>query len=265
MNANDTIRIRVDIPDQSKEVTLKVETNLIPSKLFDLIFDEVVKQNILEEKYRRYFKKLNYYTDINNIITAKEIFRDDYSIADEEISINSLGIRDIKYFSMILTKTNEESNSALSLLCLSGKETVNKKFSIDAPNWRLVGLGLNLEGICDNEHCKAFDQKVINVANKGTGSEGYGKINIILYINDEQFLCPNCKQYIFAVTNFYFRNCAFEWTGVTRKSKGGRETLRREGIAPKDVDVLTFKFEGDLEKEKKDFYKYEFNITKLDS
>ncbi len=247
-------------------MTLNVKANLRPTKLFEAIFDEVLEKNIFEEEHRRFFKKLNYYTDINNIITAKEIFRDEYSVDDEDVSINSLGIRDIKYFSMVLATTNEEAGGVqMSLLNLSGKETVNKKFSITAPNWRVVSHGLNLEGICDNKDCDACNQKVLNVANEETGSMGYGKFNIILYINQEKFICPNCKQSVWEITNFYFRQCAFEWTGGTRNSLGERETLSKKGIAPKDVDLLTFKFEGDLEKEKQNFTKYDFIITKLDS
>ncbi len=271
MNSNDTMRIRVEIPSHSQEVTLNVKTDLHPKKFFEVIFDEIVRKNIIGEEYRRHFKRLNYYTDINNIITAKEIIKDGYSI-EENITINSLGIRDIKNFTIVIATTKNESGEeeeqeggcgSTSLLDLSGKETEEGKLVSFGPDWRVVDLGFNLEGICDNKDCEAYSQKVINIANDGKGSKGYGKFNLIIYLNQEQFLCPICKEYIFAITNFYFRNCAFEWTGVSRNSKGDRETLSKKGTAPKNIDVLTFKFQGDLEKEKKNFNKYDFNITKL--
>ncbi len=257
------MRIRIDIPSHSEEVILHVKTNLHPRKLFEAIFDEVVKNNILEEDDRRYFKKLNYYIYINNIITAKELFKDRYSIEDNQFTINSLGIRNIKYFSLVLATTTTTNESGKMLPNLKGKETVTKKFSKEAPDWRIVYQGFNLEGICDYKDCDAHSKRVLNVANEGT-SRGYGKFNIFMYLNQKKFLCPNCKHDVLEITNFYFRNCEFEWTGEIRKSSGERETLSQKGIAPKDVDMLTFKFE-DLEKEKLEFFTYDFNITKLDS
>ena len=40
------------------------------------------------------------------------------------------------------------------------EEPATKSFSSDAPDWRIINKGLNLEGICKNKNCKAFDKKV---------------------------------------------------------------------------------------------------------
>ena len=41
---------------------------------------------------------------------------------------------------------------------LKQQETI--KFTSTAPNRRVVGRGLNLEGVCLNEECEAFNEKI---------------------------------------------------------------------------------------------------------
>ena len=75
---------------------------------------------------------------------------------------------------------------------------------MSAPKWRIAIHGLNLEGICVNKNCQAYNQWVI--VKKGLG------IYDIIY---DQFtnICPVCSEYVDS-KKCAFSNCKFNYTGI---------------------------------------------------
>jgi hypothetical protein len=63
-------------------------------------------------------------------------------------------------------------------------EPIILKFGKGAPKWRKIGKGFNLEGVCKNKGCKAYNKKVWIV-------KGYGKFNMNMEVYESK--CPICK------------------------------------------------------------------------
>ena len=64
-------------------------------------------------------------------------------------------------------------------------EPVIVKFGTDAPKWRVIESGINLEGVCKNKYCEAFGNKVWI-------KKGFGKFNITKEVYDSK--CPICSK-----------------------------------------------------------------------
>lgn len=77
-------------------------------------------------------------------------------------------------------------------------------FSQTAPNWRICTKGLNLEGICKNKSCEAYNQWVII-------QKGIGTYDMIF---DEHLnRCPICYNYVES-KKCAFSNCIYGYVGV---------------------------------------------------
>ena len=114
------------------------------------------------------------------------------------------------------------------LIWKSGIKTL--QFSSEAPDWRVVKCGLNIEGICQKSQCDAYNREVICPI-------GYGIFDIIL--DKEKCKCPICKQWVDPIT-CGFTKCHYKWTGITQDSPTS---------APKRVTASTWK-------KVKDVYEY---------
>lgn len=81
-----------------------------------------------------------------------------------------------------------------------------------APEWRYVVPGLCLEGICQNQICKAFNQKVI--MNMGL------PVCYRLGMPDEKPTnCPMCYKYVDPITCGFFK-CSFRYVGIMKTDQG---------------------------------------------
>ena len=69
--------------------------------------------------------------------------------------------------------------------------------------WRIVRLGLNLEGKCFNEKCVAYKKTVII-------NKEFGRFDLIKQENE--ILCPMCNEIIEAQT-CGFSGCSYCWSG----------------------------------------------------
>jgi hypothetical protein len=63
-------------------------------------------------------------------------------------------------------------------------EPIIGKFSDDAPKWRRIAHGLNLEGDCVNKKCVAFNQKVWI-------QKHFGKFSMTTEVHKSP--CPMCN------------------------------------------------------------------------
>ena len=96
-------------------------------------------------------------------------------------------------------------------------------FSKQAPRWRVACYGLNLEGLCKNNSCEAYNQWVIVM--KGTGT--YDMIH-----DKHQNICPICYQYV-ETKKCAFSNCSYSYVGVKlEKGKPPRKVISKN---PKEV------------------------------
>jgi ubiquitin len=79
-----------------------------------------------------------------------------------------------------------------------------RAFSDDAPDWRVAHSGLNVEGVCTNSSCKAFNCHVIMPKKFGTFD---------LIIDAHTCRCPMCNQFV-APKTCAFSNCQWKWAGI---------------------------------------------------
>lgn len=103
-----------------------------------------------------------------------------------------------------LILTLRGGGSGYDFVDLSKKITLDQAFSHIAPDWRVVGTGLNLTGICKNKNCKAYDKEVIC-------PKGLGMFDLIL--NCDMALCPICKVAFISVS-CGFTDCVYTWSGI---------------------------------------------------
>eukprot|EP00735_Rhodelphis_limneticus_P012160 TRINITY_DN5362_c0_g1::TRINITY_DN5362_c0_g1_i1::g.24154::m.24154 TRINITY_DN5362_c0_g1::TRINITY_DN5362_c0_g1_i1::g.24154 ORF type:complete len:480 (-),score=30.47,sp/Q3E7K8/UBQ12_ARATH/46.00/6e-16,sp/Q3E7K8/UBQ12_ARATH/46.05/8e-14,sp/Q3E7K8/UBQ12_ARATH/42.00/3e-13,ubiquitin/PF00240.18/9.7e+03,ubiquitin/PF00240.18/4e-09,ubiquitin/PF00240.18/4.1e+03,zf-RING_2/PF13639.1/1.6e+02,zf-RING_2/PF13639.1/5.8e-08,Rad60-SLD/PF11976.3/1.1e+02,Rad60-SLD/PF11976.3/3.6e-05,zf-rbx1/PF12678.2/1.3e+03,zf-rbx1/PF126 len=95
--------------------------------------------------------------------------------------------------------------NCISFVDISDSRVVQQvAFSDQAPAWRIVTPGLNIEGKCNNSSCKAFRNTVICQI-------GMGDIDIIL--DTERVRCPCCRQNVTPVTCGFY-DCYYRYNGI---------------------------------------------------
>ena len=110
----------------------------------------------------------------------------------------------------------------------SMNEPIIIKFGTDAPKWRMINIGLNLEGVCKNKNFEAYRQKVWI-------PKGFGKFNITKEVYDSK--CPICPKVCEDVENMglYMARCISKG-----RIKGESEEKRMESEHRQKDGFLTF-------------------------
>ena len=92
-------------------------------------------------------------------------------------------------------------------------------FSVEAPDWRAVSKGFNVEGICINSECDAQGQGVIIKKKFGTFhmSEVAAKAK-----------CPQCSTLLVDVINSIFTGCVYSVEGAYHNARGERVEIKSE-------------------------------------
>jgi len=120
---------------------------------------------------------------------------------------------------------------------MTKKALESKKFSPDAPKWRRVTGGTNIEGVCDNVRCVAYTDSDCKVESKKKlviCNIGYGDYDFTR--NSHDIKCPLCANPITPVT-CGFTNCQFWFNGEYRENrKKPLEQVNQQErkIAPQD-------------------------------
>eukprot|EP01015_Nassula_variabilis_P031974 TRINITY_DN7335_c0_g2_i12.p1 TRINITY_DN7335_c0_g2~~TRINITY_DN7335_c0_g2_i12.p1 ORF type:complete len:266 (+),score=22.40 TRINITY_DN7335_c0_g2_i12:65-862(+) len=78
------------------------------------------------------------------------------------------------------------------------------EFSHTAPDWRICTHGLNIESICMNSKCIAFQKDVISRI-------GFGTFDLIA--QNSEVKCPMCNNQVTPVTCGY-TSCSYSWSGI---------------------------------------------------
>ena len=110
-----------------------------------------------------------------------------------------------------------------------------REFATDAPDWRIVDQGLNVEGRCNNQECKAHNQIV-------WVQKGFGKFHMSEITCTS--VCPMCSEIVTGVKNCGFFSCRYGIEGVQIKPEGDEKVEKKDLRAPTDK-LLTFKDSGD--------------------
>ena len=112
---------------------------------------------------------------------------------------------------------------------------VEKTFAKKAEKWRLIGKGLNLEGICENSKCRAYKKKV-------WVPKGFG----VFYIQEEvcESVCPICGEEVEQVEQCGFFYCKYRIQGrkinkekIDIEDMHKKKTGFRKFLAGKDNSV----------------------------
>ena len=99
------------------------------------------------------------------------------------------------------------------------------QWSKKAPKWRRASRGLCIEGMCSNDDCEAYDEKVVV-------SKGFAKFDLQVdgrpaegaaMKSHSTCACPMCDEFIVPLTAS-FNNCYWRWDGV-KEIQGGRQEV----------------------------------------
>lgn len=139
-------------------------------------------------------------------------------ILDNDIMLSEYKISPDSTLHIIL-----RSRGGGSMFNFSDMESYKKLgFSKDAPKWRVVFSGLNLEGICNNTSCDAFGKKVWM-------HFGFGKFKVEKLVDIGK--CPICHQLASKISSGGFVNCRYSYEGT----KVNNQSIKSETkTAPRD-------------------------------
>ena len=110
------------------------------------------------------------------------------------------------------------SSFGIDMADISNKKgLIEGNFDKSAPDWRTLVKGLNVLGICKNNNCKAFNNKIAcNI--------GLGKFDLVG--DADQIKCPMCKNEVDPSTCCFSR-CSYKFEGK-KKSNGKTDIVKSE-------------------------------------
>ena len=174
---------------------------------FDVDRCTTIKQ--LKEKL---LQKLN--TNNNADMDTLYFLQKDTEFFDETATLEDYEIEDETILQAV--KPNSRSSfggSGRRFADLSNDQGLKKiAWAKTAPEWRIAPHGLCLEGICNNETCKAFKQTVIIPI-------GYKRFDILVDSNSKTSYCPVCKKYV-DPESCSFNNCWWKFEGKKQDKPG---------------------------------------------
>ena len=103
-------------------------------------------------------------------------------------------------------------------------------FSSEAPKYRIIGPGVNFEGICRNSECEAYN-------NKAWARKGFGEFNTGTVIHE--CLCPLCEGRLANVKTTAMFKCSWTFEGYTaagERKEGSGHTYDPQSCAYFDDD-----------------------------
>ncbi len=134
-----------------------------------------------------------------------------------------------------LEEVPQEEGRAFGVTTGDVKEKIYRPFK-EAPPWRYIVEGLNMEAECQN--LSTAPDKQCPARNKLVWlQKGFGEVDV-LDIIFKQTHCPICKEPTKDVVNFGFLNCDYEITG--KQLYPERKTVSLKDTAPTG-GVTTFK------------------------
>ena len=109
-------------------------------------------------------------------------------------------------------------NGGMSMADISNKEgLVQGNFSKNAKEWHKITHGLNVSGICNNSHCKAYEMEV-------DCQIGFGTFDLVR--DADRIKCPICNEEI-EPTTCCFSRCQYKFEGK-KKVNGKTEKVKSD-------------------------------------
>lgn len=148
--------------------------------------------------------KESIYAKVNIAVQDQSLLFDGETLKDDQTLLSY----DIENGETLLLVPIEEEGGFASFSFSNFKKKVEKKFSNNAPDWRILTKGLNLEGICTNPQCDAHNKKV-------WVQKGFGKFNIAKEFTRSFCPMPNCKKKVKEIEQCGFFYCKYVIEGET--------------------------------------------------
>ena len=118
----------------------------------------------------------------------------------------------------IITENERSMGGGISMADISNKEgLVQGNFSKNAKEWHKITHGLNVSGICNNSHCKAYEMEV-------DCKIGFGTFDLVR--DADRIKCPICKEEI-EPTTCCFSRCQYKFEGK-KKVNGKTEKVKSD-------------------------------------
>ncbi|RUS28552.1 hypothetical protein BC938DRAFT_481753 [Jimgerdemannia flammicorona] len=128
---------------------------------------------------------------------------------------------------LVVQKSKGELFSDLT----NGKGLKIRPWSNDAPQWKYMTDGLNLEGICTNPSCDAQNQRVIIP---------WGHRNFDFALDEHRCTCPICDDYVTPITcafsNTWWNFCGLKTSASEKPSRAISGSWRHAGNAYHAID-----------------------------
>ena len=173
------------------------------------------------------------YVSLNETIASakKKYFNEVGSVGSESYhdhlwASNQGELRDNQTFSEIGIKEYDTIYDVLSvgggggipIADISNKEgLVQGNFSKNAKEWHIITDGLNVSGICNNSHCKAYEMEV-------DCQIGFGTFDLVR--DADRIKCPICNEEI-EPTTCCFSRCQYKFEGK-KKVNGKTEKVKSD-------------------------------------
>ena len=158
----------------------------------------------------------NNFVDLNPFLTVKEAkkrLQDKFKINEEQYiwQFNGRNLDDYKTLSdngvrnnsviFISHKGPVGGGCSINVVDVSKNQTRILEFDPNAPFYRRVNYGLNVQAVCSNANCIAYNDCIYCPIGFVSG------FNILK--NLEQIICPACKEEVYP-KNFGFLNCKYK-------------------------------------------------------
>jgi len=144
------------------------------------------------------------------LIDDQRLYYKDKLLEDEK-TIKSYHLLSGSVLNLVEVKTGEDGGPGLQPKDDSATFKIEENNLKDTtPEWRYVRQpGLCVEGICEDEDCKAYNQRV--VINRGISTYDLKRDQI----NND---CPMCNSHV-NVTKYAFNNCSYSYAGIFMDEK----------------------------------------------
>lgn len=200
--------------EESKKINLNIKENDLVKEVIEVFMSD----SVLEFK-QKIFERFD--CPVEDQILKKG----DLKLSDDEKTLRDYNISDGNTI-ILIPAFHQECSKPINFVDLSKNVFKDRNFSKDAPIYRTCYRGINLEGKCENESCKAFGKMVICPLKEMTTYN---------FVEDQYLIkCPLCDDNI-DVETCGFNECWYSWSGTKKVGrKKTKESSLKKIYAPKD-------------------------------
>jgi len=148
--------------------------------------------------------------------TVSMILKTSMSVSELKEILRQKGVCKASKFHLVWESLDLEDDRSLEYYDIENDDTVKVIINLRSvpigtksapPCWRLKNSGLVLEGICMNDRCMAYKQRVSTVL-------GFGDFDITAECNNPKQICSMCCSQFRKIQTFGFVNCSIKCRAV---------------------------------------------------